>query len=124
MKKWILIGIVAVIIVFFISSKMYYPPLPISSISKAKVISKLKESNENVVKITEEDDYQWYITEMNQGKGYKYLKNMLVEKGWTYKTQEGSVFLFEKENKKLGVITRMWTKNYVIFKIEKGWDSY
>lgn len=68
MRKWLkLIFIVLIIFgVIFIYTKVYYPPLPITSVSKSEVINKVKKSNGNIVKIAEEESYQWYISEMKQ----------------------------------------------------------
>lgn len=126
MKKWwtiISLVIIGFIIIIFAISNLLYPPLPVSSISSTQAITKLKNSPENVAKIAQENGYDWYITEMDKGKGFKNLRKMIEKKGWIFKSQEGSSFFFEKDKKVLIAETQMWTKKYIVFKIEVGWES-
>ncbi|MEH7613260.1 hypothetical protein [Gottfriedia acidiceleris] len=68
MKKWIIVLVLFVVVLLVFESKVYYPPLPVSSVSKRVVISKLKDSPKNIVKMAEEDGYEWYITRNERGK--------------------------------------------------------
>ena len=125
MKKWlIIIGVLIVIsgIVVF-NSKFYYPTLPIESVSKKEVLESLNDSSESIVKIAEENDYEWFITREEQGKEYENIKNMINKNGWQFKNQEGSGFFFEKGDKKMIATTQMWTGNYVIVQIPDGWNE-
>jgi hypothetical protein len=125
MKKWlIIIGVLIVIsgIVVF-NSKFYYPTLPIESVSKKEVLESLNDSSENIVKIAEENDYEWFITRVEQGKEYENIKNMINKNGWQFKNQEGSGYFFEKGDKKMIATTQMWTGNYVIVQIPDGWKE-
>ena len=124
MRKWLIIGMVLLIPVgFILYNNGWFSPLPVSSVSKSEVINKLEESHNNTVKITEENGYEWYITQMDKGKGYDDLKKMFEEKGWKFSKQEGSGYFFEKENEEIIVTTEMWTQNYIIFKAKKGWSK-
>ena len=82
MKKLIIIVVVCISIssgaLFY--SKIYYPSLPIDSVSKGEVIQKVNELNESIIYMTEENSYVWYISKMNQGEAYEQLKQM-KEKG-------------------------------------------
>jgi len=86
-------------------------------VSKREVVKKVKDSNGSMVKITEENGYEWYIAEMQQGKADAHLKKMLEDKGWVYEEQLGAGFTFRKENLELIVGSEMWTKKYVVFQI-------
>jgi hypothetical protein len=107
-----------VILIYF--KKIYFPPLPITSVSKSEVINKINKSNGNIVKITEEGSYQWYISEMRQGKAYENLKILMEGKGWFFKEQLGSGFVFQSKQGEIIVLSEMWTKKYVIFHFPKG----
>lgn len=100
--------------------KTYYPSLPIESVSKREAVSKVNASNENIVKLTEEDGYDWYISKMQQGKAYEDLKQMMKDKGWIYKEQMGAGFIFQKENEDLIIESEMWTGKYVLFQMPKN----
>lgn len=125
MKKWLgLLGMLVIVVgVFAFHSKFYYPPLPIQSISKKDALSLITESSNKLVKIAEEDGYEWFITGFHQGKASDYLKQMLSEKMWQFKTQEGSGYFFEKDGKTLIAETQMWTGKYVIVEIPKEWKD-
>jgi|SRR5690606_967785 len=66
MKKWlIIIGVLTVILgIVAFDSKFYYPTLPIESVSKKEVLESLNDTSEDIVKIAEENGYEWYITPM------------------------------------------------------------
>ncbi|WP_172373304.1 hypothetical protein [Sporosarcina jiandibaonis] len=69
MKKLIVIILVLILIglgmLFYFKS--YYPALPIESVSKREVVKMGKASNDTIIKLTEENGYEWYISKMNQG---------------------------------------------------------
>lgn len=121
MEKWVklIFGVLILFGVLLIYTKVYYPPLPITSVSKSQVINKVNNSNGNIVKIAEEYSYQWYISEMNQGKAYENLKKLMADKGWFFKKQVDSNFVFQSEQGEITVISKMWTKNYVLFYFPK-----
>ena len=110
--------VIAFILLFY--SKSYYPALPIDSISKREVVSIGNSSNENIIKLTEENGYDWFITKMNQGRAYEQLKQMMGSKGWAFKEQLGAGLIFRKGNKELIIESEMWTGKYVIFQIPKA----
>ncbi|MGG3805255.1 hypothetical protein [Metabacillus fastidiosus] len=122
MKKWLLlVGVVIIVIsIVAFNSKFYYPSLPVNSVSKKEVLESLNDSSKEIVKIAEENGYDWFITRNEQGKAYENLKRMVSEKEWQFKNQEGSGFFFEKDDKKLIATTEMWTGNYVIVQIRKN----
>lgn len=119
MKKLVAIKIVLIVILVgvLVYMKAYYPALPIDSVSKHEAINKANTSNDNIVKLAEEDGYEWYISKMQQGAAYEQLKQMMIENGWVFKEQMGSGLIFQKENKELIIGSEMWTGKYVIFQL-------
>lgn len=120
LKKWIISVVIciAISVGILFYSKIYYPSLPIDSLSKREVAPKANKLDEGFVYLTKENGYEWYISKMNQGEAYEHLKQMMNEKGWNYKEQMGAGFIFQKENKEeLIVESEMWTGKYVIFQI-------
>lgn len=51
------------------------------------------------------------------------MKELIASKGWSFKSQEVAGFIFEKESESLIVSSRMWTRNYVLFQVEKEWNE-
>lgn len=125
MNKWLVLAGVLVIVlgVYSFHSKFYYPPLPIDTVSKKEVIDSLNDSSKEIVKIDDDNDYEWFITRMEQGRAYRNLKEMISNNGWHFKTQEGSGYIFEKNHDTLIATTEMWTGDYVIVKVPKGWNN-
>ncbi|MBO1911490.1 hypothetical protein J4G37_42720, partial [Microvirga sp. 3-52] len=111
-----------IVIVFGILfySKVYYPTLPIDSVSKREVVNKGNSANEKIIKLAEEKGYEWYISKINQGNANEQLKQMMESKGWTFKEQMGAGFFFEKDNEEIIVESEMWTGKYVIFRMPKA----
>ena len=105
------------LLVFF---KPYYPALPIDSISKREVVNIGNASNEKIIKLTEENGSDWFISKMNQGKAYEQLKQKMGSKGWVFKEQLGAGFIFHKKNKELIIVSEMWTGKYVLFQMPKA----
>ena len=126
MKNWVtfLLLFIVISLGMFFHFKTYYPVLPIESVSKREVINKAKTSNENIVKLTEENGYEWYISKMKKGEAYEHLKQMMTDKGWVYKEQMGAGFIFQQEDKELIIVSQMWTKKYVIFQVPKVETAY
>ena len=101
--------------VYIFSNKLYYPPLPIESVSKKEVIEKLNDSDEKMIKLTTENEKIWYIVnDRNQLNVDETVKQFLTEKGWVFTEKMGSGLFFEKQGEKLIIETQKWTKNYSI----------
>ncbi|WLD94631.1 hypothetical protein [Alkalihalobacillus sp. AL-G] len=126
MTRWLIIVVAMLIVIIGIiafDSKFYYPDLPVDSVSKKEVLEALNESSEDMVKIAEENGFEWYITRMEQGKAHANLKNMISENRWEFQKQEGSGYFFEKDDETLIATTQMWTRKYVIVKIPIDWNE-
>jgi hypothetical protein len=120
-KVGMILGIfIAVIAVYVLINKLYYPSLPIDDISAKEAIDKLKESDSKVAEIAVEGDSIWYITSSgNKGISIadENIKQMVVSNGWEFKQKDGGGLFFEKDGERLLATTQMWTKNYVLVKI-------
>ena len=104
MKK-ILITIALIVLLvgaFVFYNKLYYPPLPIETVSKKEVIEKLNHSDQKLIKLTSEKGKEWYIVnERNQSNVDEIIKEMMNEKDWVFKEKEGSGLFFEKQGEDL-----------------------
>lgn len=121
MRKWIYIILALVIFFGFLMYRdVYNPPLPINSVTKDYVLYKINKSDGKIVKITEEDGYQWYISEVKQGQENKDIKQLMKEKGWIFKKQGASGLVFQSEQGEITVLSMKWTKKYIIFHFPEG----
>ncbi|RFB12089.1 hypothetical protein DZB84_19195 [Bacillus sp. HNG] len=113
--------VIVILVVFIFVNKLYYPSLPINNLSAKETIEKLENSDSKVVKIAVEGDTIWYITRTdNQGVliADENIKQMIGSKGWEFKEKDGSGLFFEKEGERLIATTQMWSKKYVLVKVQ------
>nr|WP_082892118.1 hypothetical protein [Sutcliffiella horikoshii] len=123
-KRLAIITLIAIILgILAYNSRFYYASLPMESVSKKEVLQSIDESSEPIVKIANEDGYDWFITRMEQGKGAENMKQLLKEQGWEFEYQEGGGYFFKKSDQSLIVTTQMWTGEYVLVKVPEGWES-
>lgn len=88
-------------------------PIPLIS-----SIIKLEFSKVEYVKYSDAADK--YIAEVKaDGENYKVMKDIMKEKGWTFKEQMGSGFIFEKDGEIMTIGTRQYTKKYFLWTIPK-----
>lgn len=119
-KNLVIIGAITLILALLpYESKFYYPSLPFEGGNKKEVLELISKTSEDVVKIAEEDNYEWYVTRMEQGKEYENLKNMLNGYGWEFEKRVSTDYFFKKKDKRLIANTRMWTKKFIMIKIPK-----
>ena len=126
MKKWFsAIGMIIIFIgVFVFYNKLYYPSLPIQSISKREVVQKLKDSDKKIVSLVNENGKYWYIIGVsNISIADEIIKEMISLQDWKFVQKEGSGLFFEKQGEKLIASTQMWTSNYVIVNIPVNFDE-
>ena len=118
----LILAIVMVIFaVFIFINKSYYPPLPIDNLSAKEAIEKLENSDNKVVEIAVEGDTIWYITRTdNQGIliADENIKQMIGSNGWEFKEKDGGGLFFEKDGERLIATTQMWSKKYVLVKVQ------
>ena len=99
-------------------NKLYYPALPIDTISKKEIIKKLNNSEEEIIPLTTENGKQWFIVNIRKQQNVDVIIiDMLQNYGWIFKAKEGSGLFFEKQNTKLIVTTQKWTGNYSLVDI-------
>lgn len=116
--KYLLLCLVILCVVLIIKD-IYYPPLPIDSISKKDVLEYVNISSGKIVKISEENGYYWYIAEVSGEKTYEDLKSLIEKEGWRFKKQVNEGLVFESKQGEFMVSSRMWTKKYIIFNFPK-----
>lgn len=116
----ILLAFVLVVAISFIFSKSYYPYLPIEGLSKREAVKLLKNSDKQIIKLLEKDQYSWYGYKGNQLEGSKSLIEAMTDKGWSFEEQFGGGYLFRdiKGTKKY-VSSQMWTGKYVLYKVQR-----
>ncbi|MGD7054326.1 hypothetical protein [Sutcliffiella horikoshii] len=123
-KRLTIISLIAIILVIVAyNTRFYYATLPIESVSKREVLQSINESSEPIVKIANEDGYDWFITRTDQGEYRETLKAMIGNHGWEFQTQDGSGYFFEKGDETLIVTTEMWTGEYVMVRVPEGWEE-
>lgn len=125
MKKVIVtfaVGIICVLIIpYLISYALYYPPLPIESMTKKEVLEKGNDADKQLVKLTSEKSSEWYITsERDISAVDDMIKELVGQEGWVFKDKEGSGLIFEKEDEKMVATTEKWTGDYVLCQIPKN----
>ena len=124
-KIGIVIGVIVLLVggyVFY--NKLYYPPLPIESITKKEVIEKLNNSDVKIIKLTVENGKEWYIVnERNQLNVGEIIIEMMSQKDWVFQEKDGSGLFFEKQGKRLIVTTQQWTGNYSLVDIPVSFDE-
>ncbi len=59
----------------------------------------------------------WYGAKFNQGESVDHMKRKMEEKGWTYLTQEGSGYFFEKGKEKAIITSQSFSFKNVLFKV-------
>ena len=107
-------------------SKSYYPDLPINGVSKKEAVSKAEDSEGKLVKLTNENGYEWYTTktrDINKVDGM--VETHVGQHGWTPVDKAGAVSFYEKQEKqvdKLAVETKTW-KDYMLINIEEAYDD-
>ncbi|WP_274310019.1 hypothetical protein [Solibacillus daqui] len=126
MKKILItFGLIVVLAgAFVFYNKLYYPPLPIETISKKEVIEKLNKSDEKIIKITSGNEKEWYIVnEQDQSIVDETIIDLLSQKDWVFERKDGSGLFFEKQGEDLIVTTQKWTGDYSLVDIPMKFDK-
>ncbi|MER2107171.1 MAG: hypothetical protein ABS949_09550 [Solibacillus sp.] len=116
MKKPILIISIlfALAAALVFNSKLYYPALPIETVTKKEVLEKVK-LGEPITALAIENGKHWYIIqERNQARADALLIDMLRQDGWHFTEKDGSGLFFQCDGKRLIVTTQKWTGDYVL----------
>ena len=105
-------------IAFVFSQSLYYPSLPLDTVSKREAVEKIKDSNRQMVKLTNENGHEWYISsETNISVVDELIKEMVGQQGWVFTQKDGSGLFFERQGERLIVTTQIWTGDYVLIQI-------
>ncbi len=92
--------------------------------SKKEVVGKLKESEREIVKLSNELGQEWYIiNERNPAVADEIIKEMVSQKGWIFKQKEGSGLFFERHGENLIVETQMWTSDFTLVEIPVNFNE-
>ena len=124
-KIEIAIGVMILLVgAFVFYNKLYYPPLPIETMSKKEVIDHLNNSDEKMIPLMVENGKEWYIVnDRNQTKVDEIIIATLGQKDWVFKEKEGSGLFFEREGERLIVTSQQWTEKYSLVEIPVGYDE-
>ncbi|MFT9816537.1 hypothetical protein [Lysinibacillus sp. NPDC056185] len=126
MKKMLLtIGIIIILVgAFVFYNKLYLPPLPIENLSKKAVIEKINDTEKQLVKLSNENGYEWYvINERNISVADDMIKKMVSQNGWIFKHKDGNGLFFERHGENLIVVTQKWTGDYLLVKIPVNFNE-
>ncbi|MGE8006286.1 hypothetical protein [Lysinibacillus sp. NPDC093216] len=126
MKKMLLtIGIIIILVgAFVFYNKLYLPPLPIENLSKKAVIEKINDTEKQLVKLSNENGYEWYvINERNISVADDMIKEMVGQNGWVFKHKDGNGLFFKRHGKNLIVATQKWTGDYLLVKIPVNFNE-
>lgn len=108
--------VLAIPLVFY--NQFYYPPLPIETMSKKQVLDIVNDSDEAIIKLTNEDGRDWYITaKRNTLEVAEIVEDMLRQQGWIFTEKDGSGLFFERNSERLIATTEIWGSDYVLVKI-------
>jgi len=99
-------------------SKMLLPSLPFEGVSK-KQVYQLATASKDLVFVTEDKGYNWYIYDGRLLSGVEELIAKLEQDGFTFFEQMGSAYFFThpEQSDKLVVSSQQWTGRFVIFQL-------
>ncbi|RXZ79091.1 hypothetical protein EBB07_24275 [Paenibacillaceae bacterium] len=122
MKKILLFFLVSALAVLVLSgfwiysSKVYYPELPFADGSKKEVVTKLEQSDGELVQLAQDNEYYWLGFRGNQADGTKRVIEEMEQRGFTYDSIEGAGIFFDKDGR-LIITGKMWSSRYIIYKV-------
>ncbi|WP_199622689.1 hypothetical protein [Paenibacillus alkalitolerans] len=103
---------------WFYSNKAYYPTLPFEGVSKKEVVKKLGSSNNELVELAKVDGFYWLGFRGNQQEGRNNVIKAMEDRGLVYESYDGAGLFFKNKNNERIIVTgKMWTGDYVLYKI-------
>ena len=117
-KLGILVALLGAVIIY--SNKIYYPSLPIDSITPKEAIRKINTTSDELAELSKDRDATWYITAISTMGIQKVdadIQQLMENEGWVFLEKEGSGLIFEKNGERTIVTTEMWTKQYVLIQV-------
>lgn len=111
-KKWkiILFSFIGVITLLVILGATYINNVGYNNV---KLMYTLNTTNVSIVQMDEEGQYLGRKMNSNQ-----ILKDRMEREGWQFKQQEGAALFFKKENIDAVVSTKIWNRNYVLYRVD------
>ncbi|MEA0553242.1 hypothetical protein U1P98_22125 [Lysinibacillus irui] len=119
-KLGILVALLSVGAIIIFSNKIYYPSLPIDSITQKEAIRKINTSSNDLVELSKDHNATWYITAISTMGIQKVdadIQQLMENEGWVFLEKEGSGLFFEKNEERTIITTEMWTKQYVLIQV-------
>lgn len=119
-KLGILVALLSVGAIIIFSNKIYYPSLPIDSITQKEAIRKINTSSNDLVELSKDHNATWYITAISTMGIQKVdadIQQLMKNEGWVFLEKEGSGLFFEKNEERTIITTEMWTKQYVLIQV-------
>ena len=119
-KLGILVALLSVGAIIIFSNKIYYPSLPIYSITQKEAIRKINTSSNDLVELSKDHNATWYITAISTMGIQKVdadIQQLMENEGWVFLEKEGSGLFFEKNEERTIITTEMWTKQYVLIQV-------
>lgn len=98
-KLGILVALLSVGAIIIFSNKIYYPSLPIDSITQKEAIRKINTSSNDLVELSKDHNAIWYITAISTMGIQKVdadIQQLMENEGWVFLEKEGSGLFFEK----------------------------
>ena len=122
MKKWILLVVILFLLAInaALSTKFHYPELPFSNKTKQEVAKLAVSSKLPLSKVAQQDGYVWFVTDDSLDVALDSLKQRMKKNGWEFVEQNGSSYLFEKDNEKVFIESQQWTGNFLLFQLPIG----
>lgn len=113
--------LMAFVAIYLYSAKLYYPAAPIESISKKELVTKGKQATNELVYVTNENGFDWYIVHMDSPQATGALiQQRAAQDGWQFTEQLGSGYIFKKEQKTLIITVKMWSSQFQLVQVQEN----
>lgn len=83
-------------------------------------IMKLELSNNGYEQVADTMNGKRYVSEYEKKYPHGITIEFMKDKGWEFKEQIGSGFVFEKDKEDITISTRMYSKHYFIWDVPNG----
>jgi hypothetical protein len=110
LSVYLMVGLIFFLVVFVIQFLM-------AGSDELNAIYKLHTTGNNIVKVSESNDFELYMTKKARGKPDDNFIIVMNRNGWNFVDQNGSGYVFEKDGNKVTVTTKIWFHWYFLIKI-------
>lgn len=116
LNRKVVISVFIVILLTFLMLFFLQPkePFPVRSINVKEAINIFKESEDDLVLITTQNNISWYLTLKDRGKGKENFIKKIESDGWNFDYQEGSGLFFSNENGRRIGGCKIWNRKYLV----------